>query len=334
MTSLPSERLQAYFPFDEHLLEQIDQAAADQNAMSFRELADSYRIAEGIRTAHPFGDKRTLEYLYLEPAHDYDKSHVRVLYNNMAMPVDASIAMRAMRLFAASPDRPLVVVGNPAATGVQTNIPSRQSLGLLRHGGFSVLAEPSLRHLSAQNVRSIDVMGYSLGADIAAGAAQVAVRYDLVTRRAVWAEPVQLRRPGVIRLANQFFEAGKTLDSYVKQTESRPLFEARRLADTGLARYIGGLLRPSNRAAIYALATSTFGDRAGNAMAQNPTLTAEMIRGSLSEVCDSTVARNTYYGLADRFHTSIGSTVMSGMHHAGCDDIDLHAAMMLQALEH
>lgn len=333
------ERLDRYGAFDDDIVASVADVAAEQNRHGFRELADRYGMADGPQRTQPLMNSHsnhTMEYLRFEPAQDYDETKARILYAPMAIPVDENMTMRALRLFAADPSEQLFVIGSPAHVGNHANRPPITSLPRIAKGDFTPQALPLLAHFRHElpHIDTVDALGYSYGADVAAafGALAVNREYDVQVARGVWAEPASLTRRPVKQLLDDFMRSGEQLDAYVQAADSRPLDEARELADSGLARYIGGLSRLSNLAIVKALAHNGFARRAAESLSKNPDLRATLVWGTASEITDATVAERTAASLSSLYQNRVGGLAIEGMHHAGGDDIDLHAAIMLQGL--
>lgn len=328
-----AERLQNFYDFDGDLLDRLEQVASDQNTRTFDELADQYDLANSIRRSTHTQSGKLLEYLQLTPPGDYDERHTRVLYTPMATPIDQSVAMRSIRLFAADPTAKLTVFGNPAALGRKGNSLPLYQIETVFRGNLLPVIRNSAAELAGERHATVDVLGYSAGADEGAEAAKEMRVYGLRCMRGVWTEPVSSAQPGIMSLGKRFFKSGEALDGYVAAADSEPLLEARRRADTGMPRYIGGLLRPSNIAIAKALSRSHFAVRAKDALAVQPQLRALIAWGSASEITDNQCMSETVRDLERDFGPErVGHMVLRGMHHAGGDDIDLHAAIMLQGL--
>lgn len=342
------ERLSSYQIFDEDVVERVAQVAHDQNRSSFAELADQHGLQDGPQRFRAPEQRSPLEYVHFQPAGDYDETKVRLLMTPMNTPVDNNMAMRALRLFAADPSAPLVVAGAPAAIGNRSNLPNLRELPKIWQGDLRALVRPALRYLMDEtDALWIDAIGYSYGADAAASAAAEALEYTLEVDRAVLMEPASTADRGLLKLGQAFQSSEAPLQGYVDATESQPLFEARRQSDVGMARYLGGLMRLSNVAIAHALSSNSFPARVAQALDAQPALRTTIVWGQNSELADgqnlaAAVADlhkrygrfREVYGTA-RYHYGqprVNSLVVPNMHHAGADDIDLHAALVLQSL--
>jgi hypothetical protein len=302
-----------------------------QDRLSFAELADYYGVGGGPSVV---ADKpgKPFEYILFRPAQDYDPTEHRVYHLPMAMHADQSMAMRGMRLFGADPTRPLMLVGNPAAAGVSTGRLSPEAARTVWGGDLAPTVAPLVKHLREIGVESVDHLGFSYGADKAVVAASQGVLEGLKTSHAVLMEPASTVDRGLVRLLRDFIPAGgKHLQSAVEASESEPYLEARKLADTGLTRYGLGLLRLSNIAIANALAHDYFESRTESALVCNPDMFASLAWGTASELTPNANMERIGRELAERNNLRVGTMALSGMHHAGGDDIDLHAAIVLQA---
>jgi hypothetical protein len=240
--------------------------------------------------------------------------------------------MRAMRLFAADPSERLMVVGSPACLGNNANmLRIGDMLGVAR-GNLRHVVGPALRQLQHDKVRSVATLGYSYGAETAATAASEAGGFEMAAHHGVWVEPPAVANRTFTQLLGDFVRSGKELDNYVAAAHSRPLNEARKLANKGFLRYAGGMVRLSNVAIAATLKTDSFEGRARAALRTQPGLSVTVGWGTSSEIVNNERMEQLVETLRDEYPLRVGALAVRGMHHAGGDDIDLHAAIMLQGL--
>ncbi len=336
-----AERLLDYYDFDETVVQAVSEAAERQNQKSFMELADEYGLSDGAeplaqfktQRERPFFDSiRWLEYIDLVPKHDYDEARARLLFTPMGIPVDESIAMRAIRMFEADPSERLMVVGSPARLGNNANILRLGDMYPVSRGDLRHAVGPALRQLQHDDVYSLTTLGYSYGAETAATAAAEASKFGIAACRGVWVEPPAVVNRSVRQLLSQFRHAGHRLDEYVTAPQSRPLIEARELADKGFMRYAGGMGRLSNMAIATTLSKDTFEPRVRSALKAQQELDVTIAWGTASEITPHERMVRMVEDLQGEFPLRVGALAVEGMHHAGGDDIDLHAAIMLQGM--
>lgn len=328
-----SERLAQYYDFDDAIVGAISDTAEWQNKLGYNELANHYGIAEGPRRAAAIGMRHSVEYLDFTPVTDYDDTHMRLLHTPMGIPVDPSTIMRAMRLFGSDPTVPLRLVGSPALAGNTANRIPLRDLPAVAHGKLEKAVEPSITILIGRaNVVSLDTLGYSYGADAAASSATVAARYGFEVTNGVWIESAAMKQRSIVGLLKDFMNSGSELERYVNQTESQPLYEARTAARNDIG-YFLGLARLSNVAITKALAIGSFEQRVDNALSSHPELTVTIGWGTQSELTDADDVSIIIQSQRSKFgRHRVDGLELTDMHHAGGDDIDLHAAMMLQGL--
>jgi hypothetical protein len=328
-----TERLQTYYEFDDSVVESVARAAADQNSKTFVDLAEQYGLADGPSRMNLAGVRSPFEYLRIDPKSSVDETNVRVYLAPMAIPADENMAMRAIRLFAAAPNKPLIVVGSPAFIGNRSNRLSMMDARKVWRGDLQPAVTPTLRYLEGAGVTRADFIGYSYGADTAAVATGDAREYGVEADRSILMEPASTAERGLVALLKAFKSSESPLASYVEATESQPLFEARCLADSGLVRYVGGLLRLSNIAIAHALSSDSFRGRLDYALLMQPEVRISLAWGGKSELTDNAAMTQTLEAMV-RTHGAdrLNAIVIPEMHHAGGDDIDLHAAIVLQAL--
>lgn len=329
------ERLRQFYEFDDAVIEAVERAAYDQNQQDFHALAGRYAVADGPQVIAGTDYHKPFQLLSIRPEGDYDDSRARVLHAPMSIPVDASLAMRALRLFGADPSQPLLVVGNPAAIGNRYGKLSLHDMRRVAGGDLTPAVDPLLAYLQVRRIDATEQIGYSYGAEKAATTARRANEgsYGIRVDRAVLMEPVSVVKRSLLALGRSFQRSGAHLDAAVEAASSEPLAQARQEADSGLTRYIGGLLRLSNLAIIKSLATDKFETRVEQALNYQPTLRAAIVWGSRSELASPADLGAIVARLGRRFgQEKVAGLEMAGMYHAGGDDIDLHAAMVLQGL--
>lgn len=327
-----AEHLERFYPyFDGEIEQSVAAAAAAQDNLSFRELATQYGVDNGPQSVRPYGDRRVMEYYQLVPKADYDETAARVCYASMATPADKSMAMRAIRLFAADPSAPLLVVGNPGAVGRRANRLRPIDAARVWRGQLGPAVSLSLQHLQNTGVKRAEFIGYSYGAELAASACAESCDFGIDARSGVWMEPVSMIDRGLISLASDFIDSGAALPEYVAASDSVALDEARASADTGLSRYVFGVLRLSNVAIAHALSRDGFSGRARLALDTQARFRATTVWGDASELSQPNRLKALGNELSATYGRRYGALIMKGMKHAGGDDINLHAAMVLQA---
>lgn len=328
-----SERLQQFYDFDQDILARVEQVAHDQRQKSFAQLADQYGIAKGAQWTYPFFDERAVDFYYFKPKQDFDETKLRVYRAPMANPADTNMAMRAIRLFAADPSEPLMVLGNPAAIGLRKHRILRQNLKTVWNGDLAPAVEPAVEYIQHLGVKRADFIGYSYGAEASPVEAAVAKSRDIVAERGVWIEPAAVVQRSLVRLALSFGSTGgDKLKDAVERTGSEALNEARDIANVGMVRWGLGMLRASNLAIAHSMTMPRFVVRAEQALAAQPTLKATVGWGEQSELAVDENMQQVIERLEDHYAARVGHMALRGMNHAGGDDIDLHAAMVLQGL--
>lgn len=329
-----AERVSTYYPFDGDILEIVSETADRQNKLGYTALAGEYGITYKSEPIENEYGRQLLSYLRITPKEDYDERKVRVYHAPMGIPADENMAMRAIRLFGADSSEQLMVIGNPAAIGRKENLLPRKALLKVWRGDLKPAVAPLLQYLNSENISEVVDLGYSYGADKAVTSSEAAASYDIESTQGVYIEPAAVISRSLARLLADFKSTEPELARYIAQTASPALEEARALADTGFTRYVGGLLRMGNIAIAHALTKPFFETRLRRALEAQPNLRTVVAWGSESELTptqpveDSTLITRLMYG-----RDSVKPMELKGMHHAGGDDIDLHAAIILQGLK-
>jgi hypothetical protein len=328
-----SDRLEAYYPFDSDVLGRVEETADWQNRLSFSELATRYGVT-GPQRIRPFYDNRTVEYFQLTPeGRNPEDRDVRVYHAPFGTTADKNMAMRAFRLLGAEPSKPLVVVGNPAAPGLRSGGYRRKDLSAIWNGDLRPAVRPAVKLLEYKDVNQADFIGFSFGADAAATAAQIAKDHGITANHVVATESVAVVNRNLLQLGHDFYQAVDRVDEAVKRSSSPPLFEARDDADVGDARYMLGVVRASNLALAHSLSLPLFENRVIDALNAQPELRVSVSWGDRSELAPFEVTSSLAERLQHNYGQRVGAMMLRGMDHAGGDDIDLHAAIVLQGLK-
>jgi hypothetical protein len=207
---------------------------------------------------------------------------------------------------------PLIVVGN--LSGISNNLGKADTYDVKdmnKENTLRPLAQPVTSLLASKGVTSSVQLGYSFGADKAAVTSSTAPQANQTVTRGVFIEPSSIEKQPITRLLKRFMASSSELWSYVDQSESASYSDVRAVekkitnAPSTIA-WFAGLARPTNRAIAQVLANGQFDIRIGDAINANP-------GGKF---------------VMNRF----GSMVLRNMHHAGGDDVDLHAAIMMQGM--
>lgn len=333
------DRLSKYYDFDpETTLGPIAETAEWQNRMSYQELADRYHVADATHRVNLNG--KLVEYLHLR-GEKPDNDSVRLLFapfGNSAL--NENIVMRSMRLLASDNPAHLIVASGPAHISNKANLLTRSERGLVKSGLLGPVVNPILEVLGSLEPeigKKVDILGFSSGATLAQAATVESThryyntKHDLEVDRCVWAEPPNVAVRSLMELAKQFQQSGAELKDYIRQSDSRPLNEAIKLARDDIG-YIAGLVRPSNLAISSILTRANFGIKTQRLLADWPNIGITTVVSEHSEVSGTATIDNLEEAGGKELIDKIGVMVLKGAHHAAADDIDLHAAMMMEGL--
>lgn len=324
-------RLRKFYPFDHDLtLEPIAEAAKRQNKLSFIDLADRYDVDNAsVRTS--VGGK-AIEYLHLrqtaEPANDSTYLLFAPMGNGA---LNQNIIMRALRLYEAARPAHLIVAAGPAHLRNKANLLGRAERKQVARGDLTPTVTPILRELGRLGLNNIDALGYSLGASMAQAAAIAAPDRDISVGRGVWAESTNIKKRRLPKLAKDFFGAGYEFKEYVKACDSPPLVEAHELAEDTF-NYFLGLARPSNVAIAKALSRPTYGPQLVELLDKRPQLDVTTVIAGDSNISGYAVLGNIPLVQGREIGLNGHLMVLCAATHSAADDIDLHAAMMIEGL--
>ena len=332
-----ADRLTQYYDFSPEVLNAVSTAAEEQNTHTFDELATRYGVEDGVQrfydglhgfTPHP------VEYVLFKPEADYDERHMRVLHLPMACPADKNMVMRGIRLFGADPTSQLMIVGNPSSPGLsQTKFSIHEAYQVFRTHSLKPAARPLLHFLEKKGVTTTEHLGFSYGASKGADASAESGEYGQEVVAGVFVDPANVVNRGLFRLFRDMMASNAELEEYVKQTGCEALFEARSVNNKFTdALWLTSLLRVSNLAVANVLKRDGFEDSVDNALTAQQNMYAALGSGTLSLIAIDENMRGLTTRLHDKFDDRVKPMVFDGMPHAGGDDIDLHAAMMLEGL--
>ncbi len=314
--------------FDPEVLLQVQDIAEQQSDLSYAELLAQNHIDSLVEQT-----AEGLYYVQINPTSEYDERRRRVYFTPMATPPDENMLVRALRWFPAQADVPLLIVGSPAGLKLPSQRLSANERSALKQGDLAATVVPLLRHLEARSVEQADFMGFSFGADRALTAARDAHLHGVNVGRAIWAEPVRIVERSLLALARSFGSAGDHLEAAIARSETTALLEAVNRSDIGMARYIGGLLRPTNIAIARGLTRDTFEADAKKAKLHQPDMTATLAWGQRSEISLDGPMQVLSQELRHAYGVhNFNALSIPRMRHADGDDLNLHAAIMLQGL--
>ncbi len=325
---LEIERLSAYYPFDEDVLQAVSDVAEHQRKLDWQSIAG--KLPEPIIFSPENGNP--VEILDIAPK-DYDSQQVYHL--PMGCGLDASMTMRVATLASAQPSKRIIAIANPGGPGAAFGSLSKEDRRSLSKGDMRPVVGPVFKYLNSQKLSEVVQVGYSYGADKAAAAAFYAPDYNQVVPKGIFMEPASVIPRSIIDLALAFNASADGLDDYIEATASPVYLEARKLAEKsghGFAGYVMGLMRLSNIAIAKALCYPCFWTHLSGSLEQNKDMKADLVWGSDSTISPDKSIRyqfkkpNKFYDHLERVRTLV---IEDGKHAMG-DDIYLLSAMVLQ----
>ncbi|HSH18063.1 MAG TPA: hypothetical protein VK978_01630 [Candidatus Saccharimonadales bacterium] len=319
-------RLRQYYDFDDKVVHDVSLAALWQNKYSFRELADIYGIQDGPQINYPGISCREIQVMEFVPKLDHDEMAARMYHLPMGTAIGPNTAMRAIRMFGADPSERLILVGSPSVPGQAAGTLALKDIKkTIADNSLEPSARPAARFLLSENIRYAAQLGYWSGADKAAATATAAAEINIKTTAGVYIEPASIKKQNILALAGRFGASGAEPSTAVRDKEKL----------MGFVAFSAGLLRLSNIAVAKALAHGGFEERAATSMERNPGMHMTIGWGSASELVDDDAMQQAADILQIYFGANWVRTLwLEGMQHAGADDIDLHAAIMLQGLRY
>ena len=327
---------ESYYQFDEDISEAVARAAHDQDGHTFAELADQYNLDEALETTYDGG--RPLQSVTFIPKGDYDETHARIYHVPFAVSLDPNTLMRLMRLHAADPSEQLISYSNPGTIGQPGGKLTLQDLWHIKQTrDLTPAVAGQQKHLADRAITSVDRMGYS------AGTLQALVTMDeraphseIETHAGILVEPAAVAKQSIFKLAASFFGSNAEVWNYIHQAESEPYTAVRTDTfhglDTGAIKYGVGLLRATNLVSAFQMAHGGLYDRAHEVLSHSRADSLTFAWGTESEISEPEVSARQVAHLKQRFGDQVHSMELNGMHHAGADDINLHALIMTQAL--
>lgn len=330
--------LNTYGVFDKAVIDPIAWTATWQDELTFRDLAKFYGVEDGPATVLPSQSDRLIDVVHFSPLGDgfrpstFDGSRARVLFSPMGVDANPSMAMRGMRLYGADPEEQLLVVSSPSIPGKGAGKVATRSLSDVWRGNFRPLVEPTLCYLNELGVENATFLGYSAGAELAVASAQHAANYDVGADIAVVAEAPGLHPRSLGRLVTDFLATGSQLEEYIERSQSPPLNEARTQMGGNVGLYIAGLLRGTNIAFAHAMSQGKTGERLSDALSRHKSLRATVAYNGESGLVYPDGAKKVVSTLRGAYQDRVSEFVVPGAPHAAADNINFHAALMLQGI--
>lgn len=323
----------SYHHFDEDIHEAVARAASDQDTLSFAELADLYNLDDAVQTADY--DGRPVQSVTFKPEGDFDETRAQVYHVPFAISLDPNTLMRLMRLHAAKPSEQLISYSNPGTIGQPGGKLKPTDLWhIARTHDLSPAVAPQQADLANRGITSVDRLGYSAGTL----QALAAMEHDdtIETRAGILVEPVAVAKQSLLKLAGSFMGSGSEVWNYINQTDSQPYtgVRSKKVAgiDVGLINYSIGIGRATNLVNAREMARGGIFHRAYEVLRHNQADSLTFAWGTESEISKPELIARQITHLQERYGERVQSIELEGMHHAGGDDINLHALIMTQAL--
>lgn len=328
------ERLRSFHAFSSDILASIERAAEIQNGLTNHELADRYHLDDIYKVDTPEGAKKPVEIIdYIPRGGDTETANIG--FTAFGVSLNECAVWRSMRLVESAPDKRWIFVGNsssPLKDVGRLTVP--ESIGVILTGDLRPTVEPALRYAVSEGLTEPSFFGFSAGGIKTQAAAIHADRYGLKVDKSVMVDPSTVVSRGLLRLAKDFWATKAEMPNYVDRTQCDPYVTLSNAEDKmGFARYLMGFGRMSNIAMISKLKQGDFGVDLDIMMRKQPDMVATVGWGTHSELATDAAMYNVVLNAMNKFGQGrVHEMRLTGMHHAGMEDIDLYAAIMLQGL--
>ncbi len=322
-----ADRLAAYHPFDQDVLERVSEAAEYHRSITDWRDIDSQ--LPGNQVFMPTSGL-PVEVLDINP----DGADTLVYHSSMGNGLDAGLRSSLFVVAMVKPETRIVAFGNIGGPGRGLGKLSKEDRETVRSGYYRPVIEPGLQYLKRQGVEQVAHVGHSYGVPLSLTASEYASNYDqFVTDVVAIDAPDPLNR-SLPDLALSFAKTGGPLKAYVKAANSPAFNQARKHAGRKsfwLAGYGLGLVRPTNVAAAIALTHGKHEVSANRALRNEEYMRLHDVWGTLSELAINQLMVEA----TDRLITSYGpdrvtATAISGQKHNMVNDPFLHAAIIAQ----
>ncbi|HVA10562.1 MAG TPA: hypothetical protein VNG32_00150 [Candidatus Dormibacteraeota bacterium] len=323
-----AERLEAYHPFSEAIVESVSEIAYQNAGLTWPEFVSRNNLP-AVKTYTPKHAK-PIQLIDIIPGEGYDGTIV--YHESMGTSINESSIMHVAPLALALPTKRIISVGSPDRPGKGYGKIAANQLSHVWIGDLRPTVDPTLEYLAVQGLYEASHIGYSYGADKALAATIFSQNYDLGVPYDVTIEPASVKNRNLLRLAMDFASAEKYLAEYETASNSRAFDEAREISG-GLIGYSLGLLRLSNLATAHALSYADFEKRARQALTTKPDMFLSLQWGSESELAADGLMKNISGRLESDFDSRVKSTRLVGQRHAMSEDIFFHAATILHGIE-
>lgn len=323
------EHLRSYYPFDDAVINRIEEVAHGQKGLSWPEYAAKHDIPHLINY-EPRTGKR-IEVLDIIP-YDYDET--LVYHQPMACRLDSNRQIHVATLAASAPTKRIISVSNPGTLFKGTSKIRLRDMPKVWGGDLQPAVEPTLEYINEEQIEATIHIGESYGSEKAAAAASHAWRYDQEVVHTIMTEPIRIAERGLINVARAFQQTSAHGDKYLGPVRelSQTFISAEDLKDS-MALFAAGLLsRPSNIVIGKALGRSGFEEQVSTALDSQPEMKAEIIWGEKSELALNGLVFAASERLKAKYgEDRVGTMQLIGQTHAMNLDPFLNSAIILQA---
>lgn len=223
-----------------------------------------------------------------------------------SVPIDLPHLEYQHYLLADALKTPLIIIENPGYGDSDKLSPAQKKA--VRQADFKPIARTMAGIMQDQNIRQLNAIGYSMGAETAAALALVAKEYDIEIKKLFVMESPRVEDQNSVMLFKNFAGEAKDLkfawkhpiDPVLRHLAKLGLGLPKGLFSYGLALHQGGLEQDLD-----------------NALLSNPKMELIMASGGLSKVSRAKANTELYRNLKNDFpHRSIRRIVMPGETHS------------------
>jgi len=318
-----AERLEQYYDFDQEVIDTVSSVAEEQmQATDHEAFIAKWVLGNNV----DLKEVEKASILDIRPL-EHDPKAALMIHLAMGQPLDPNNLYQIAAIASANPDTRIITAGNPSTSKFHASKFTRDQRKAIAGGNFFPLNEDLLRYAHDERIETVDLYGYSFGADKALNAMTAGT---FGVERVVVLEPVTAMTRNVATLGIAFGSSGGALKDYVEQ--SGPAFRSARNESIGMVGFNTSLARLSNFAIARGLAKGNFEARAAVALEAHINAKLAVAWGTKSELANNEELETAVKYLRDTY-INVSAIRLPGHKHAVANDVWLQAAVVAQGLK-
>jgi len=228
----------------------------------------------------------------------------------------------------------LISFANPAEPGQKSGIYKRSTIFKIFNQQPELAVLSQIDYLRKKQIKQINLVGYSLGAEISILMSLVANNLNSIIDRLIVIEPVGVSKRNIFQLALDFIKAGQQIEPYLEQANSTLYLEKFQQASRqgyGEIGYILGILRLSNIILSHEMSLGNLEVKLQKSLDKNPNMKVAATWGDDSEICYHNSMVEIMNDLQNKHPSRIQKNIIEKGKHALGDNIFLLNAIIFKS---